>query len=221
MANPLNAARKAVETRNSGTQTDLDKEMKETVKQAIYEIRDEEREGSQSSPSGNVGRLALIGLGIAIGRRLGKMESGSELTPFRSEDATKIDVQDEEPERGPTSDRSGSSSQTGSGFLGKMVTMAGLGAVAYAVYRRRQSKQSTTHIEHTGNVTHTDESELPEAETGPNEPEVSETSEPAETGSSGGSDTVGVDEDVVAPDPEESDSDSESGADEGTEEAEQ
>lgn len=227
MANPLNAAKKVVETQSSGGQSDLNEEMKETVKQAIYELRDEEREGAQSSPGSNVGRLALVGLGIAIGRRLGKMESGSDLTPFQSGEATKIDVQDGEPERRPTPERSGGSSESGSGFLGKMVTLAGLGAVAYAVYRRRQSKQSATHIEHTGNVTHADESDLPEAETGPNDPEVPQTSEPAETGSTGGressdgSDTVGVDEDVVAPDPDESDSESGADTDEETEEAEQ
>ena len=213
MSNPLTAAtKKVVNGRGRGTQPDLNEDLKETVKQAIYEVREEQQGGSKSKSNGaggQAGKLALIGLGIAIGRRLSKMGSSS-----GRKQGTKIDVQSGDSSTS-TRQSSGSDSSSGSSLLRTLMFAVGVGAIGFAAYRRRKSKQSTTHIDHTGDVKHTDESELPQAETQSSDAEPPSTEERSgEVG--GGVRQKGVDEDVVAPEPE-SGTDETSGSEDETE----
>ncbi|MFB6131240.1 MAG: hypothetical protein ABEJ28_10515 [Salinigranum sp.] len=200
MANPLTVATKPLSTAKKvmdgrgGTEPDINEDLKETVKQAIYEVQDE-RKGSKSrsktrGTAERAGRLALVGLGIAIGRRLSKVGLGS-LGADRTGERTKIDVKSEEESAGRGSSDSGSSLLRWVGIVGA------LGGVGYVAYRWRKSNQSGTHIEHTGDVRHTDASKLPQTETDSSDaepPYTSESSGPTDEDASGEA-AVGATED--------------------------
>lgn len=73
------------------------------------------------------------------------------------------------------------SSQSGSNTAGRLLLVAGLAALGFVAYRRRQSEQSTTHVDHAGGTRHANASDLPESETVPPHGEPPHTSDSSES----------------------------------------